>query len=111
MPTLNDKVQPQRRAPGTNGVGQALDTWIDVGLPLWAKVEYLRGREWFAAAQEQATADARVTVRFTTAITADMRLVHRGQPLDIQGVPIPIRDDSRRQFLEMMCVAGVKDGR
>lgn len=50
-------------------------------------------------------------MRFTTAITADMRLVHRGQPLDIQGVPIPIRDDSRRQWLEMMCVAGVKDGR
>lgn len=112
--TLRHRVLLQRRATGADAAGQALQSWQDVAT-VWAAVEPIRGAEWFAAGQEQASADVRVTIRHRTDVTSAWRVVpsvgspYAGQPMDVQGMPIDVRGE--RRYLELMCLAGVKDGR
>ena len=92
------------RAP--NGEEQV--TWIQHA-EVWASVEPLRAREWFAAAAQQASTDHRVTLRYRpdVTITRAMRVVWlpSGTVLDIVGDPINVkgRDDN----IELMCASGV----
>jgi len=106
---LDQRVQLQRRddTQVRDELGTLPDVWITVAT-LWAKVEGLRGREFFAAGQMQAATDVRVTIRFRADVRADWRLVHRGQPMGIASV---VDIEARREFLELMCVTGVGDGR
>ena len=111
---LRHRIALQRRVAGVDAAGQASETWVTVDT-VWAAVVPLRGREWFAAGQEQGSADVRVTVRWRDDITTGMRVVPAagapcaGLPLDIQGLPIELA--GQRRMIELMCLAGVKDGR
>jgi SPP1 family predicted phage head-tail adaptor len=87
--------------------GEEVVTWDDVA-QLWARVEPLRGREWFAAAQMQDAAEIRVTIRYRAGVTRDMRVLWNGEPLDIMSV-IDVNAD--RTNLELMCISGVRNGR
>jgi SPP1 family predicted phage head-tail adaptor len=115
MPTLQHRVAIQRRSTTDTTLGQPGQAWVTVAT-VWALVAPIRGREWFAAGQSQATADVRVTVRKRSDLTADTRIVPavgspmEGQPLIVQGIPIEVLDDNR-QFVELMCMAGARDGR
>jgi len=75
----------------------------------WSKVEPLQGREYFAAQQMQAVTNHRVTIRYRAGVLATWRVVWRGQPLEIVGDPIEVAGG--REWLELMCVSGVRDGR
>ncbi|MBY0467609.1 MAG: phage head closure protein [Burkholderiaceae bacterium] len=106
---LDQRVQLQRRddTQVRDELGTLPEVWITVAT-LWAKVEPLRGREYFAAGQMQAATDVRVTIRFRADVRADWRVVHRSRPMGIASV---IDIEARREFLELMCVEGVRDGR
>ena len=75
---------------------------------VWARVEPLRSKEWFAAGQMHVGADYRVTIRWRSDLVSTMRVVWRGQPLEIVGIPIDV--NGRRENLELMCSSGVRDG-
>jgi len=105
---LNHRVTLQRRSATPGALGQASTTWTDVAT-VWAAVEPLRGRDWFAAGQRQASADVRITVRHRADVTADMRVLWRGVPHDLSAPPIDVRGEGR--YLELMCITGVRDGR
>lgn len=97
------------RAPDALGVDQA--PWVALATDVWAKAEPLRGREFFAAVagQQQQAADVRFVLRHRADITSAMRVVWNGQPHAIVGPPINV--DGAGEYLELMTVAGVGDGR
>ena len=103
---LDQRITLQTRSVVTDAYGQATITWVDAAT-VWAQVQALRGREFFAAAQVQQEQTVKVRIRYRTGVDTTMRLLWQGQPHDITGV-IPV---GRNDMLELMCLQGVKDGR
>jgi SPP1 family predicted phage head-tail adaptor len=65
--------------------GERLLAWQDVAT-VWAGVRPLTAREAAANAQTQANVTHEVTMRYTSALTADCRLRFGGRVLDITGI-------------------------
>ena len=106
---LRERVTIQRQTAVRDGLGHSARTWSDVFVNLWARVTPIRAREIFAAGQHQPEGTVSVVVRFRDGITSDMRVMWRGQPHAIVGNPIDIQ--ARREYLELLCESGVRDGR
>ena len=105
--SLNQRVTIQRRVVGEDAAGQPSTSWVDV-VTVYASVLPLRGRDFLAAAQNQASFDAKVTLRFGADVLAGDRLLWGAQVLDIVGHPINV--GGRRVALELMCMHGVRVG-
>ena len=103
---LDQRVTLQSRSVTTDAYGQDAIVWTDIAT-VWAQCQALRGREFFAAAQTQQEQTVKVRIRYRAGIDQKCRLVWRGVNHDITGV-IPV---GRNEMLEIMCMAGVKDGR
>jgi len=104
---LDQRVTIQARSTVQDARGQVLDAWVDVAT-VWARVQPRRGRDFFAAAQDQATFDCTVWIRHRADITAAHRLLWKGQPLSIEGQPVDVAGAG--VMLELMCVQGVRAG-
>lgn len=104
---LDQRVTLQNVVTSRSATGAEVQTWQDVAT-VYAAVRPIRGREFFAAGETQSAVDVRVLIRYRDDVTREMRVVHRGKPLDIVSV---IDQDSRRESLELMCVSGVRNGR
>lgn len=102
---FDQRVKLQSKSVTRSGIGAEIVTWVDVAT-VWAKVEPIRGREFFAAAQMQESTDHRVTIRYRTGVTRDMRIMWRNAPLDIVSV---IDVKARKENLELMCLSGVRN--
>lgn len=103
---FDQRVTIQSKAVTRNDIGDEVVAWVAVA-EVWARVEPLRGREWFAAAQNQSAVEYRVTIRYRAGITRDMRVMWRGDPLDVVSV---IDVNAQRENLELMCMSGVRNG-
>lgn len=98
-------IQKQVTTRDDDGVSHA--TWIDVAT-VWASVEPLSAREFIQSGQQQAAITARVVIRYRDDVQASMRIIHRGQPLNIQGV---LADKvSGLEYLTLPVSAGVNEG-
>ena len=104
---FDQRVTVEAKTVTRSGIGEEVVSWSPVA-EVWARVEPIRGREWFAAAQMQDATDHRVTIRYRAGITREMRVLWRGEPLDIVSV---IDVNARRENLELMCLSGVRNGR
>jgi len=78
------------------------ETWADLAT-VWARVEALKGDEYFAAAQMQNSGSHRVTMRYRADLTPTHRLIFEGRTLDIEAV-LP---DERKSRLVIMCTEQV----
>ena len=97
---LRHRVTIQQLVVGQDDYGQPLNTWKDAAT-VWAKVEDLTGREYFAAQQvPTAEVSTRVTIRWRADIEPAMRVVHGARVLDIKAVLDP---DGRKRELQLMC--------
>lgn len=105
---LRERVTIQQRAVTLDAIGENTAGWTDLAT-VWANAEPLRGREYFAAGQQQQLVDVRFRMRYRSDVTGAMRVVWRGLPHDIVGPPINV--EGRREFLELMTVQGQRDGR
>lgn len=105
--SLDQRVTIQQKAVTRSASGAEIVTWQTVA-ELWAAVLPIRGREFFAAQQTQDSTDVRVIIRYRTGIAREMRVMHKGQALDIVSV---INPGSRGEMLELMCVSGVRNGK
>lgn len=103
---FDQRVTLQSRSVVKDAYGQDTITWTTVAI-VWAQVQALRGREFFAAAQVQQEQTVKVRIRYRSDVLTTWRLVWKGVNHDITGV-IPV---GRKEVLEIMCMAGVKDGR
>ena len=103
---FDQRVTLQTRATVKDAYGQDTITWTDVAT-VWAQCQAVRGREFFAAAQVQQEQTVKVRIWYRADVSTTWRLVWQGRAHDITGV-IPV---GRNDMLEIMCIAGVKDGR
>ncbi len=102
---FDQRVAIESRTNTPNAYGEAVPAWATQA-ETWARVEPLRGKEFLAAEQTQGAVDYRVTIRYRTGITANMRVVWRGVVLVVLAV---IDVNARRENLELMCVSGQND--
>lgn len=103
---LDQRVTLQSRSVVKDAMGQDAITWVPEAT-VWAQVQAVRGREFFAAAQVQQEQTLKVRIRWRTGVSPTWRLVWQGRNHDITGI-IPV---GRNDMLEIMCLQGVKDGR
>lgn len=102
----------QRATPATvNALGEPTSAWVDLAsVPtVWARCRPLRSREQAAMGQLQQHVDIVVECRHRADITADMRLLWRGEPYEIVGEPLDV--EGRGEDLRLYCVKGLRDGR
>lgn len=104
---LDERVTLQAKAATQNALGEVTGAWADVAT-VWAKVEPLRGREFFASGQMNSSVDHRVTIRWRSGVVPTMRLQWRGQPLEVISV---IEPSAARTVLELMCASGIRSAR
>ena len=104
---LNKRITLQQKAVTRAANGEEIVTWSDA-LSVWAKVEPIRGREFFAAAQMQGAVDYRVTIRYRSGIDRTMRVKFGSDILDMVAEPINVK--SRSQWIELMCVRVSSNG-
>lgn len=106
---LDQRVELQARGATTqNAVGENTAAWATYAT-VWAHAEPLRGREFFAAGQQQQAVDVRFRIRWRNDVLGTHRLLWRGVPYDIVGAPIDA--GGKQVYLELMAVTGVRDGR
>lgn len=106
---LTERIYLQQRDPALNSQREQSKTWL-MHTPngIWAKVYTPRGREFFAAGQEQFESTIAFRIRHRTDVTTKMRLMWGSQPYDIVAVN-PVQ--GQREWVDLMCKAGVRDGR
>lgn len=96
---LDKRVTLQAHGITQDANGTPVEGWSDVAT-VWAAVEPLSGREFFAAAQVQAEQMQRITIRYRTGVTTAMRVAWAGRLFDITAV-IDWRE--RHEALQLMC--------
>jgi len=87
--------------------GAVIMAWAEVA-QIWASIEPLSVREFLAAGAEQSRVSARIVIRYRNGVDRSMRIVHRGQIYNIEGV-LPDKV-SGREYLTLPVSEGVNDG-
>ena len=80
--------------------GETTKTWSTF-LTSRAGIYPLRGKEFFAAHQDNAEINTKIVLRYQPGITAEMRVLANGNYYDIQAV---INVEERNRELNLMCM-------
>lgn len=96
---LRHRVTIQERTVEKDDVGQAIETW-DTFDTVWASVEPLRGREYFAAAQANAQVTHKVTIRYLDGVLPTMRVLFGSRVLTIDAI---LNTEERNREMVLMC--------
>lgn len=102
--TLQSPVETQDQQSGS-----ITTTWQEVD-KIWAAIEPISAREFTASASEQTKISTRITIRYRSDITDEMRFHHASKNIyyDIHGV---LSDkDSGLEYLTLPCSTGMKYG-
>lgn len=97
---LRDRITIQQVAETRSDSGAIVQTWPDVAT-VWAAIEGLEGREFFAAQELNAQVTSKIAIRYLAGIVPKMRVVFGARTFDIQAVIDP---DGRRRELQLMVV-------
>lgn len=97
---LRHRVTIQNLTTAQDSFGDIVETWSDFAT-VWAQVEDLSGREFFAAAQVNSEIKTRVRIRYMEGIKPTMRILHGTRTLEI--ISPPIDPDGKRRILELLC--------
>jgi len=90
------------RPPGpdeTDEYGQPLDNPVEV-CTIWAAIEPLRGREYFAAMAEHAEVTTRIRIRYREGINRTMFVKYGNTEFEILHI---IRPEYGNKELQLMC--------
>ena len=96
---LRHRVTIQNLTTAQDSFGDIVETWSDFAT-VWAQVEDLSGREFFAAAQVNSEIKTRVRIRYMEGVKPTMRILHGTRTLEIIS---PIDPDGKRRMLELLC--------
>lgn len=96
---LRHRITIQKPGMTRNAYNQPVDTW-DTVATVWAAVEPLRGREFYAAQQINAEATVRVRIRYRADVERGMRILVGNKILEILYV---IQPELRKRELEILC--------
>lgn len=89
------------QAPGTtqNDYGEILPAWSHFA-SVWAAIEPISGREYFAAQQMQAEVSHRIRIRYISGVVPTMRILHGLRVFSIESVQ---NRDERDRELVLLC--------
>lgn len=104
---LNRRIQIQQRTAAQDELGQPLQTWVNVGDPIWASILFLNGKEYVLASGEVSRAEVSIRVRWRTDLTAQMRIEHSGVIYNILAV---LPDLVGREYVDLPCNTGANNG-
>jgi SPP1 family predicted phage head-tail adaptor len=96
---LRHRVTIQQATETRNTLGEAIKTWSTVAT-VYASVEPIRGREFFAAEQVQSEISHRVRMRYRSGLAPRMRLLYGSRMLQIEAV---IDVEERHRETQLMC--------
>ena len=94
---LPERVVIIQDTPSQDGTGQPVPSWATYKT-IWARVEFMNGRELEAARKIVAEAVLRVTVRYRTDFTEKMRMRWRSIDWNIDAI-LPYADKHFMDFL------------
>ena len=98
---LRHRVTIQRQlVPGKDDLNADIIEWADIAT-VWAAVEPLTGREYFAAQQVNAEITVRVRIRYLAGVNSSMRVKFGARYFYIEAPPININERNRE--LVLMC--------
>ena len=99
---LDQRVTIERLTYVEDPMGGGIETWAPLAT-LWAAVEPLNGREFFAASTTLSETTTRIRVRYRPDLTVIDRINHGGVLYDITSIINPRSGDRE---LVLMCKAG-----
>jgi SPP1 family predicted phage head-tail adaptor len=102
---LRHIVEIQTYAVGLDSNGDEARTYTTFAT-VHAEIVPMRGRELFAAQQEFAEVDVRISMRYRPGVTTNMRVLHENVYYDIVSV---IDVEMRHVDIVLYCKAGITD--
>lgn len=100
--TLRKRVTIQAETPTTDSAGGYALTWTNVAI-VWADIQPVRGQKIFAAGHLEGHITHRVTVRYQSGITTDMRISFGSRVFNIRAV---MNTDESNRWLELLVEEG-----
>lgn len=97
--SLKYRIVLQKKMITEDALKQQTEVWTDFAY-VWARIEPLSGREYFAAQQINSEISVRVTIRYLPGITTGTRVVFGGRIFDVLSVVNP---EERNISLILMC--------
>jgi SPP1 family predicted phage head-tail adaptor len=101
---LDKLIALQSRSTSQDAYGEQLTTWTSVAA-VWASIQDMSGREFFAAQAAQNPVQTKITIRYRAGVVPAMRAVYKSDVYNIQAV---LGQDNT--YLQLMCSRGVTDG-
>jgi len=98
---LRHKVYLKSNTTSQNDYGEATDSW-STDSTVWAAIEPLRGRELLHAQQISAEVTYKITIRYTSTVTPDDRVVKADDSRIFEIVSV-INPEERDEYLELLC--------
>jgi len=96
---LRHRVTLRKKEIAEDALKQQSEVWTDIAT-VWARIEPLSGREYFAARQENADVSVKVVIRYLPGITAETRVVFGGRIFEVLSV---INPEERNISLVLLC--------
>ncbi|MCA3068117.1 MAG: phage head closure protein [Rhodocyclaceae bacterium] len=101
---LDKRVSIQQQSSTRDDLNQKVDTWTTLNNgAVWASVQPLRASEAISYDAKQMLLTHRVTIRFRSDVTPDMRLLFGSRILKIVSMRNP---DERGELIELLCEEG-----
>jgi SPP1 family predicted phage head-tail adaptor len=97
---LRHKITIQKLVNIQDTFGQPVEQWPDV-VTVWASVNPIIGREFFAAQQVNSEVTHKIKMRYRSDITSDMRIKLGNRIFDI--ISPPINPGEKKIELQIMC--------
>ncbi len=96
---LRHRVVLQKKVVTEDEIKQQSEVWNDYAY-VWASIEPISGREYFAARQESAEVTARITIRYLKDVTPDMQVLFGNRAFEVVSV---INPKETNESLILMC--------
>lgn len=103
---LDKRVTIESQSVERNSIGEPETTWEDFAT-VWAAVEPLQGREFWAQQQVQSAVSHRVRIRYLDGVNAAMRIVYGERVFNIEAVIDP---KERHEEMQLLCSEGRNNG-
>jgi len=82
---LKKRITIQQQSTTQDSFGSPIDTWTTVAT-VWASIEPINGKEFFAASQVNAEVTTRIRIRYLSGIEPAMRVLYGTRLYNIQSV-------------------------
>lgn len=100
---LSERITIEQASTSQDAVGQAVNSWSTVAT-VWAGVNPLSGREFFAAGATQSQETIVFRIRYMAGLTSAMRVSWQGNAYPMTAPPVNV--DGASHTLELYCTGG-----